>query len=651
MELNIENLKIAYLPTEQIINTSNLYKILQEENLTYEEFYKKSITDAEWFWNRFFKDINFKWIKYPYKIVEGSFMDTKWFVGGQLNIASNCLDADKNKIAVIEVDENLRENIISYGQLEYEVNKLANFLVNIGISIHDRVALYMPLSLESVISFLAISKIGAISVPLFSGFAKEAINIRLKDSKAKMVIAYSSNLRRGKFIDMKTILLDSLQGTQVEKVLFINKYGDIDLNKEEFNNNLQIYDYEEVRNCSVYIKTPSFNQDHPLMIIYTSGTTGMPKGILHFHSGFPIKAAQDMYHLFDIKESDCFTWITDIGWMMGPWLIYGTLINRATIFIYNGSPDYPDIDIIWKLVEKYNITCVGLSPSYIRAISDKSRVYEMNLDSLRMVGSTGEVWDEYHWDWTFENICKGKKPIINYSGGTEISGGILGNVVIKPIKPLSFNTVVPGIEADVLDEEGKLVTNQVGYLCIKNHNPGLATTFWQNHSRYIETYWSRFENIWFHGDLAYIDKEGYFYILGRADDVLKIAGKRIGPAEYETIINSLDQIKESAVVGLPDQSKGMVPVAFVVIQENNQNIDLENLKKMIFSKVIHMLGKPFALKEIIFVKDLPKTRNFKIMRRLLRDILVYGDIKGDTGNLVNPQICEDIKQQVKKVRL
>lgn len=635
MEINIENIKIAYFPTQEIIQNSNLFKIMTEENLNYEQLYEKSIKDEEWFWNRFFKDINFKWFKYPEKIVEKNGINTRWFVGGLINISSNCLDTDSEKIAIIEVDEDLNESFLTYGELEKKVNKLANFLTNVGIGLNDRVALYMPLSKESVVCFLALARIGAIVVPLFSGFGKDAINIRLKASEAKMVISFCFNKRRNKKIDMKKTLLEAIEGTSVKKILFIGK----DIEKMR---NVEIYSYDEVEKCSPFIKVPIFESSFPLMIIYTSGTTGLPKGVLHFHSGFPIKAAQDMFHVFDLKSDDIITWITDIGWMMGPWLIYGALINRATIFIYNGSPDYPDVDIIWKLVDKYKVTCVGLSPSYIRSIATKSKVNELDLESLRMVGSTGEVWDEYHWNWTFENICKGKKPIINYSGGTEISGGILGNVVIKPIKPLSFNSPVLGIDAVVLDENANKVKGEVGYLCIANHNPGMATTFWNDHQRYIETYWSKFENIWYHGDLAYIDNDGFFYILGRADDTLKIAGKRIGPAEYETVINNVEGVKESAVVGIPDEVKGMAPLAFVVASDTS-------IKQKIFDKVIETLGKPFALKDVIFVDDLPKTRNFKIMRRILRDIVVYGQIKGDTSNLVNPEVCEKIINQYKKV--
>ena len=646
----IEKLPVFYKPNQDIINNSNITKILNKFNLTYKEFLEKSISDPEWFWTEFFNDINFKWLKFPDKIVEYStkLEETKWFINGKLNISLNCLDnSDKNSVSVIEVDENLNEIKLTYQELEERVNKLSNFLVNNGVCENDVVALFMPLSLESVLSILALSKIGAIIVPLFSGFGSDAINLRLKISNSKYIISYKQNLRRNKLIDMENILLNALENTNVKKIFFIDKYK---IHKNSKNNKIyknnkiiEIIDFSKYENSLPYITTPEFDSYKELMIIYTSGTTGKPKGIVHYHSGFPIKSAQDMYHVFDIKPKDIITWITDIGWMMGPWLIFGALINKATIFIYNGSPDFPSIDIIWELTNKYNINIVGLSPSYVRAILSKSNVKNIDLHSLKAVGSTGEVWDYNSWTWTFENICKNKIPIINYSGGTEISGGILGNINILDIKPLGFNTMVPGIHADVFDENGKSIVNEEGYLVIKNHNPGLAKTFLNEHERYLETYWSKYPNVWYHGDLAYKDEDGFFFILGRADDTLKIAGKRIGPAEYETILNENPNVTESAVVGIPDELKGSVPVAFVVLKNEIQNQEqLNTLKRELFNTIIDKLGKPFALKEIYFVKDIPKTRNAKIMRRILRDIVVYKQVKGDTTNLVNPEIINEI---------
>lgn len=642
----MQTIPIAYKPSNDIIINSNITKILNKFNLSYEEFLDKSIKEPEWFWTEFFNDINFKWLKFPDKIVEfkEKLYDTKWFINGKLNISLNCLDnSNKENLSVIEVDENSNEYKLTYKELEEKVNKLSNFLANNGVKENDVVALFMPLSLESVLSILALSRIGAIILPLFSGFGSDAVNLRLKISNAKYIISYKHNIRRNKLINMEEILFKSLNETEIKKIFLINKYNINDNFNLKNIKNIEIIDFNQYEKSLPYITIPEFDSYKELMIIYTSGTTGKPKGIVHYHSGFPIKSAQDMYHIFDIKPNDIITWITDIGWMMGPWLIFGALINKATIFIYNGSPDYPNIDIIWELTKKYNVNIVGLSPSYIRAISNKSNVNKMELPSLKAIGSTGEVWDYNSWIWTFNNICKNKIPIINYSGGTEISGGILGNVNIKDIKPLSFNTMVPGIYADVLDENGNSIVNEEGYLVIKNHNPGLAKTFLNEHEKYLQTYWSKYDNIWYHGDLAYKDNEGFFFILGRADDTLKIAGKRIGPAEYETILNEHRDVKESAVVGVPDELKGNVPVAFITLKnEIKDELSLNELKKELFNSIIDKLGKPFALKEIYIVKDIPKTRNAKIMRRILRDILIYKEVKGDTSNLVNPEIIQDI---------
>jgi acetyl-CoA synthetase len=646
----IEQLPIVYKPTNDIISNSNITKILNKFNLSYEEFLEKSIKDPEWFWTEFFNDINFKWLKFPEKIIEkgDKLYDTRWFINGKLNISINCLDnPNKEAISVIEIDENLNEYKLNYKELEENVNKLANFLTNNGIKEDDKVALFMPLSLESVLSILALSRIGAIIIPLFSGFGSDAVNLRLKISNSKYIISYKHNLRRNKLINMEEVLSESLNDTSVQKIFLIDKYKLNSKINKKFKN-IEIINFEDYKNSSPYINIPEFDSYKELMIIYTSGTTGKPKGIVHYHAGFPIKSAQDMYHIFDIKENDIITWITDIGWMMGPWLIFGALINKATIFIYNGSPDYPNTDIIWELTKKYNINIVGLSPSYIRAISNNSKVKEIDMHSLKAIGSTGEVWDYNSWIWTFENVCKNKLPIINYSGGTEISGGILGNVNIKDIKPLSFNTTVPGIDADVFDENGNSITKEEGYLVIKNHNPGLAKTFLNEHQRYLETYWSKYENVWYHGDLAYKDNDGFFFILGRADDTLKIAGKRIGPAEYETILNEHPEVKESAVVGIPDEIKGNAPVAFIVLKNNIQDQNkINELKKELFSLITTKLGKPFSLKEIYIVKDIPKTRNAKLIRRILRDILIYKEVKGDTTNLVNPEVIPDIINSIK----
>ncbi|MCS7244767.1 MAG: AMP-binding protein [candidate division WOR-3 bacterium] len=636
--MNRFNYEIEWYPSDEVIKNSNLYKILSEENLSYDDFIRKSAYDYEWFWRKFFEDINFVWEKEFEKVIDISKSREfpSFFVGGKLNISKNCLDYnDLKKIALISESESGTVRIYTYEELLKEVNKLSNALLELGIKEGDRVAIYLPFIPEVAISILSISRIGAIAVPLFSGFSEEPIKTRINISNAKAVITADGFRRRNKIVYMKDILDKALLDCpSVEKVIiYKNLNTNISLQKG------RDYYWDEICKVETF-QAKAFDSETPLMIIYTSGTTGRPKGALHVHGGFPIKSAQDMFHVFDIKQNDIITWITDIGWMMGPWLIFGSLINRATMFMYDGAIDFPDENRIFELVDKHKISILGISPTIIRSIMSKSSPKNYSLKSLRIIGSTGEPWNIEPWRWTLKNIGKNKVPIINYSGGTEISGGILCCVIIRGIKPMSFNSVNPGIDADIFDENGISVKNEIGYLVVKNLNPGMTRGFYMENDRYIETYWSKYKDVWYHGDLAYVDEDGFYYILGRADDTLKIAGKRIGPAEIESIISEYKLVKESAVIGIPDEIKGQVPVAFVVLRENSG--DVENIKKEIMQLVIEKIGKAFALKEVYFVSDLPKTRNAKIMRRVIKSIYLNEPL-GDISSLVNPECLEEIK--------
>ncbi len=638
---------VEWEPSQDIVERSNLHGILKREGLTYEEFLEKSFRDPEWFWKMTLKDLNFVWDREPDKVLDLSngIEWPRWFPGGMLNITKIALDErDRNRTALIYEGEDGTVRRYTYGELLSEVNKLAHALKDMGIGEGDRVGIYLPMVPEVVFSLLAISRIGAIAVPLFSGFGEEALVVRLSISEAKAVITADGFRRRGKLVPMKETLDRALKGVPtVERVLVVRKEG----NAISMKGGRDFYYDEVAEGYPSSMDAPSFDSETPLMIIYTSGTTGRPKGAVHVHAGFPLKAAQDMFHLFDIKQDDVITWLTDMGWMMGPWLVFGSLINGATMFIYDGSPDYPNPDRMWQMVERHGISILGLSPTFVRAMMAKGDewVEKHEMPTLRLIGSTGEPWNLQPWRWTLNKVGKGRVPIINYSGGTEISGGILGCVVIKPLKPMSFNTAVPGVEADVVDEEGKSVRNEIGYLVIRNVNPGMTRGFWKERERYIETYWSRFPGMWYHGDLAYRDGEDYWYILGRADDTIKVAGKRVGPAEYETILVEHPAVKESAVVGVSDPLKGQVPVAFVVLKEGRE--PSEELRKELMELVRSRMGKAFSLKEIHFVSDLPKTRNAKIMRRVLKRVY-EGQDPGDLSALVNPEVIDEIESLLKK---
>jgi len=385
--------------------------------------------------------------------------------------------------------------------------------------------------------------------------------------------------------------------------------------------------------------------EDPLMVIYTSGTTGRPKGAVHTHCGFPVKAAQDMAFGTDVHSGDVIFWLTDMGWMMGPWLVFGSLILGATMCLYDGAPDYPGPDRLWALAERHALTHLGLSPTLVRALVrfGAEPVKKHDLSRLRFFASTGEPWNPEPWLWLFNVVGEGKRPIINYSGGTEISGGIVMANPLLPLKPCAFSAACPGIAADVVDEAGQPVRNAVGELVIRQPWIGMTRGFWKDPQRYEDTYWSRFPGMWVHGDFAAIDADRQWYILGRSDDTIKVAGKRLGPAEVESILVAHPAVLEAAAIGVPDEVKGSAVVGFCVLRPGQ--VGTPELREELMARVAAELGKPLKPRDIRFVRDLPKTRNAKVMRRLIRAAYL-GQPLGDTSSLENPQAVEEIGRAV-----
>lgn len=638
-------LPIAWRPDEGVIEQANITAQMRRYQIpSYEAFLQRSVEDPDWFWKAFFDDIGFHWHT-PYErtvdLSEGKPF-AKWFVGGKLNWTYNALErhvqAGRGEaIALRWEGEEGTIRTYTYAQLLAEVNALARGLQALGVQPGDRVGLFLPFIPETAIALLAVSRIGAIALPLFSGFGPEPIISRMQDAEAEWLFIADGFPRRGKTVPMKETALTALESLpQVKRVIVV----------ERAQRDMRIDPAREVRYTDLLqagdFEAPAFDSETPCMMIYTSGTTGKPKAALHVHAGFPIKAAQDMYHLFDLKPSDTISWLTDIGWMMGPWLIMGGLILGATVFMYDGSPDYPAPDRVWDMVERHGITVLGITPTLIRALMRESAEYADRhaMPTLRLLGSTGEPWNPEPWLWTLEHVGKNRAPIINYSGGTEISGGILGCTVLRPLKPCSFNTVVPGIDADVLNEQGEPVRGEIGLLVVRNVNPGMTRGFWRDRERYLETYWSRFEDIWYHGDLSLIDEEGFWYILGRADDTLKIAGKRVGPAEIESVLVEHPAVVEAGVIGVPDELKGQAAVAFVVLRPGTEFS--ESLAEALRNLVAERMGKPLMPKAVYAVPELPKTRNAKIMRRVIRAAYL-GEPTGDLSALENPHSVEAIR--------
>jgi len=378
-----------------------------------------------------------------------------------------------------------------------------------------------------------------------------------------------------------------------------------------------------------------------LMIIYTSGTTGRPKGAVHTHCSFPVKVTQDAAFGTDVHQGDLVYWMTDMGWMMGPWLTFAPTLLGAAMFLYDGAPDYPGPDRLWAMIERHGVNILGLSPTLVRSLRPlgDEPVRAHDLSSLRLIGSTGEPWNPEPWMWLFETVCERKRPIINYTGGTELAGGIAMGNPILPVKPTAISGACPGVSADVLDEEGRSVRGQVGELVIKSPWIGMTRGFWKDPKRYEETYWSRWPNVWVHGDWAMIDEDNMWYVFGRSDDTIKVAGKRLGPAEVESILVGHPSVVEAAAIGVPDEIKGSALVCFCVMDQSAKLTDA--LESELRQRLISELGKPFTPKSIVAINELPQTRNAKVMRRMIRTAFL-GEDPGDTSALVNPDSLKSI---------
>src|SRR5687768_2055874 len=638
----------VWQPTPEYIERAHLTAFMRQHGIKeFDALMSRSTVDIAWFTDAILNYLDIQFYKPYSKVVDLSegIQFPKWCVNGKMNIVHNCVDKYqmsglKDQIVVAWEGEEGTTKELSYKELYQEVNRCANALRLLELGKGDAIGLFMPMTPEIVIALLAIAKIGGIILPLFSGYGAGAIVSRLVDADAKALFAADGAFRRGKAVEMKSVADEAVaQVSTVKHMIVLKRTGqDIDMQAGRDH-----WWHDIIRPEPDSAETEVTSAEDPLIVIYTSGTTGKPKGAQHTHCGFPVKAAQDMAFGTDVHKGDVIYWMTDMGWMMGPWLVFGALILGSTLFIYDGAPDYPGPDRLWDLVEKHKITQLGVSPTLIRTLipHGEEQFKKHNLSSLRFFASTGEPWNPDPWMWLFKKVGESKRPIINYSGGTEISGGIVMGNSLTPLKPCAFSAPCPGIAADVFDENGKPVRNAVGELVIKAPWIGMTRGFWKDKQRYLDTYWSRWENVWVHGDFAAIDSDGLWYILGRSDDTIKIAGKRLGPAEVESILVRHDSVIEAAAIGVPHEIKGSELVLFAVLKPDvKPDNDLrQELKRMVVAE----MGKPLAPKSILFVSDLPKTRNAKVMRRVIRSAYL-GQDAGDTSSLVNPQSLEEIRQ-------
>jgi acetyl-CoA synthetase len=639
---------IVWRPTPDLIQASHLQRFMSAHGISsLDELQRRSLSEPRWFWDAVLVDLGIKFFK-PYEAVMDTSAGapwTRWCVGGEMNIVHNCLDkrigtAYEEREAIRWTSEDdQRRRVLTYGELSRTVNQAANALKRLGFNQGDVIAICMPMVPEIVIAFFAVIKLGCIVMPLFSGYGADALAARLEDAGASGLITADGARRRGRTLAMKPIADAAVERVPCVRHVVVLRHAGNDVSMRP---GRDVWWTEVVARESSICETARTGADEPFMLIYTSGTTGRSKGAVHTHCGFPVKAAQDLQHGFDLHDSDRLFWVTDLGWMMGPWELLGGTIIGATIVVYEGAIDYPTTDRLWRLVEEHRVSVLGVSPTVIRLLmhADESAVDGCDLSSLRVLGSTGEPWNPDPWRWFFEKIGKSRLPIINYSGGTEISGGILSGNVLTPMKPCAFSGPLPGMAADVVDERGHPVRGQVGELVLHQPWIGMTRGFWKDPERYMQAYWSRFPETWVHGDWASIDEDGLWYILGRSDDTLNIAGKRIGPAEVESVLVGHSSISEAAAVGVPDAITGEKLICVCVVRDGataGPELDRE-----LIDRVKHAIGSALKPAHVKFVDALPKTRNGKVMRRVIRAVYL-GEDPGDLSALENAAVLKNLR--------
>ena len=613
---------------------------------------KKADSDFVLFWNDQAK--NLSWFKPWEKTLDWKPPFAKWFVGGVLNACYTTLDVHlekrSEKPAILWEGENEEKRVLTYRDLWIQVCKFSNVLKSLGVKKGDRITIYLPMIPELPISMLACARIGAIHSVVFSGFSSNSLKDRINDSKSKIVITADGGYRRGVIVKLKDVVDEAIKELEcVENVIVVERVKNkVSINsKDKFWNVL-------MKDSSSKCEPEKVESTHPLYILYTSGTTGKPKGVLHGTGGYLTYLYSTFKWVFDIKDSDIYFCTADIGWVTGhSYIVYGPLLHGATQVMYEGAPDFPNPSRWWKIIQKYKVTILYTTPTALRMFIrfGESILNSIDLSSLRLLGTVGEPINPKVWRWYFEIIGKKKCPIVDTWWQTETGGIIISplpGLETIPLKPGSTTLPIPGVNVAVLDEKGMEVpTNTKGYLVIRNPWPGMLLTLWANDEKYKKVYWSKYKNIYDVGDFAIKDNDGYFWILGRADDVLKIAGHRIGTAEVESSIVSHHGVAEAAVCGIPHEIKGQVIIAFVVLKEGIQKND--NLKKEIINSIRTGVGPIATPEQLYFVPKLPKTRSGKIMRRLLKAIAMNEKI-GDVSTLEDGAAVSEIQAAFEEIK-
>ncbi|MBB6122979.1 AMP-binding protein [Sphingobium subterraneum] len=612
----------------------------------YDALLQYSVENPAGYWQKTLAFLDLEWSKKPDSY--GEFARGRefpsWFPGGELNWVDSIVKfgddpASSDRTAIIAEREDGTVTKISFAELSRQVRCFAAGLAEQGVKRGDRIGLFTENGIEATVTLLAIAYLGAIVVPLFSGFGTDAIVSRLGSCGARGLVGSTGFDRRGQRVNAMAAITDALRQLPLIDLLILKGGAGEAIPKPG------IAWQAVLDNDAPALPSARMTPDDPFMVIYTSGTTGKPKGAVHTHGGFPLKIAHDAAVHFDVGAGDVFCWPADMGWIAGTLVLSVALLRGATLVCYDGAPDFPDWSRLSRIVERHKITHLGSAPTLIRGLAANMPLsVSGDTSTIELLITAGEGIDPDHFLWFHRHFGHGRAPVINYTGGTEVSGALLSSVVVRPIPPASFNTTSPGVEVDVVDANGQPVLDQIGELAIRAPFVGMTHSFWQDDERYLDSYWRTIPGLWIHGDLAMRTSRGEFFMLGRSDDTIKVAGKRLGPAEVEEVILELPSVSEAAAIGVEDAVKGQKLVVFVITASAYDG-DAAALATAIRKQVDDNLGKPFRPSAVHVVRQLPKTRSSKVMRRLIRSIYCDQPL-GDLSALDNPSALDEIRRMI-----
>jgi acetyl-CoA synthetase len=674
---------VVHSPSREFVESTNVWAFMQAHDIDEYDHLIRRTTSAdpddpeagvEWFWETMVEYLDVDFFEPPDRVRDDTDgpQFTEWYPGATTNIAHNVLDRHAavdsdhdNSVACIwegePVDEageptDLRE--VTFAELHRQTNKVANYLESRGIETGDTVGLYMPMVPEVMSILYGCFKVGAVAVPIFSGFGIDATATRINDAACSVLFTGDGFYRRGEEVRLKPTADAAIEKAgHVDEVVVYDRLGTRADDPTEHGSDdsaapaahdLPWTDRDRWWEAAVETRDDAYDTKHlaadqESMLLYSSGTTGTPKGIVQTHAGVNVQCAKELYFGFDLQPADRFFWVSDIGWMMGPWTLVGNHHFGNTVCMYEGAPDHPEPDRYWRLIDRHNLTHFGISPTAIRALRERGDewVDGHDLSSLRLLGSTGEPWDPESWLWFYEHVGGGETPIINISGGTEICGCFLMPMPIQDLKPCTLGGPGLGMDVDIVNDEGESIadTGERGYLVARDSCPSMTKSLWSGDERYLREYWSTWADVWDHGDWAQQDEDGFWFLHGRADDALNVAGRKVGPAEVEGAAIEHEAVNQAAAVGVPDDTTGTAVVLYAVVEGGHE--ESETVREEVRTVVGAELGKPFRPQEVLFVDEFPKTQSGKVVRRAIGATYQNED-PGDMSSIDNPDALDAV---------